>query len=460
MKILLINICLRPNSEKMIFPIGFGYIATAIERAGFDFEILDLDVLRWPDDKIEGYIRKADFDVAAFGCIVTGYRYVKRLAEMIKKYKDAPIIVGNSVATSIPEILLRKTRADIGVMGEGDVTIVELLKAIETGMALEEVNGIFFQKNGKLIFTAERKIIPNLDELPFINYKLFDIGSYLDKGRYNVSEPYPIEFDSLRAMLVNTARGCLFRCTFCYHVFNNKRYRARSIESIGKEIKLLQKTYGVNYIQFSDELTLYSKPQADRFADYFLEQGIDIFWAAECRAGLFKDNDLDLALKLKKAGCVEMGYSLESADEEILKSMNKKMSVQDFVTQTQVLHKAGITTSTSLVIGYPQETEETIEKTFNCCYENDIYPSVGYLLPQPGTPMYEYAVKTGKIKDIEEYLLRIGDRQDFHINLTSMPQEEIERLVKYHLRRIADKKNLRLEEAKLIKTGHYIQERK
>lgn len=452
--------CLRPNSEKLLFPIGFGYIATAIEKAGFDFEILDLDVLRWTDEKIEDYLRKLDFDVAAFGCIVTGYKYVKKLAEMIKRYKDVPIIVGNSVATSIPEILLQKTRVDIGVMGEGDITIVEVLKAIENRTPLEEVNGIFFQKNGKLIFTPERAIVSDLDELSFINYKLFDIGSYLDKGRYNVSEPYPVKFEALKAMLINTARGCLFKCTFCYHVFNNKKYRLRSIESIGKEIKLLQKAYGVNYIQFSDELTLYSKAQANRFADYFLEEGIDIFWAAECRAGLLKDNDLDLALKLKRAGCVEMAYSLESADEQILKAMNKKMDMQDFVTQTQVLHKAGITTSTSLVIGYPQETEETIEKTFNCCYENDIYPSVGYLLPQPGTPMYEYAIKTGKINDIEGYLLRIGDRQDFHINLTSMPQEEIERLVRYHLRRIADKKNLRLEEAHLIKTGHYIQERK
>lgn len=459
MKILLINICLRPNSEKVLFPIGFGYIATAVKRAGFDFDILDLDAHRMSDAQIEEYIKTKDFDVAAFGCIVTGYRFIKKLGETIKKYKDVPIIVGNSVATSIPEILLDRTKADIGVMGEGDITIVELLKAIEKNTPLEEVKGIFFRRDGRIFFTPEREIIPDLDKIPFIDYGLFDINTYLDKCRLNVSEPYPVEFSLLKALLINSARGCPYRCTFCYHVFNNKKYRVRSVESIGGEIKYLQKKYGVNYIQFSDELSFYSREQANRFADYLLNEGIEIFWSADCIAGLFKEGDLDLALKLKKAGCVELGYSLESADEEILKAMNKRISIRDFETQTRILQKAGISTSTSLVIGYPQETEETIKKTFDCCYRNNIYPSVGYLLPQPGTPMYEYAIKAGQIQDEEKYLLNMGDRQDFTINLTTMKQEEMEGLVKHYLKKIASKVNLDLKEDRLIKTGHYRQRR-
>ena len=113
--------------------------------------------------------------------------------------------------------------------------------------------------------------------------------------------------------------------------------------------------------------------------------------------------------------------------------------------------------SFTLELKYPEETEETIKKTFDCCYENNIYPSVGYLLPQPGTPMYEYAIKTGKIQNEEEYLLKMGDRQDFTINLTNMKQERIEMLVKNHLKKIARKMNLGLKETHLIKTGHYRQ---
>ncbi|MFH1894719.1 MAG: radical SAM protein [Patescibacteria group bacterium] len=459
MRILIINISLRPNSEKIIFPIGLGYIATAIERAGFDFEILDLDALRPTDLEIEDYIKKTNFDVVAFGCIVTGYKYVKKLAELIKKYKNVPIIAGNSVATSIPEILLKKTKVDIGVMGEGDITIIELLKAIENKTSLDEVKGIFFRKNENIFFTPERELILDLDELPFINYDLFNMGIYLDKCRFNVGEPYPIRFDSLRVLPVNTARGCIFNCTFCYHVFKKKRYRIRSVENIVKEIKYLRKRYGVNYVQFSDELTLFSKNQVDRFAECFLKENLGIFWSADCRAGLFGEEDLNLALKLRKSGCIELGYSLESADEEILKAMNKNITVQDFTVQTKILQRAGISTSTSLVIGYPQETEETIKKTLNCCYENNIYPSTGYLLPQPGTPIYEYALKTGKIKNEEEYLLKMGDRQDFTVNLTGISQERMEELVRDYLKKIAEKMKLNLKEENLIKTGHYRQKK-
>ena len=458
MKVLIINICLR-NSKKIIFPIGLGYIATAIKRAGFDFEILDLDLLRLSDEKIEEYLKKTDFDVVAFGCIVTGYKHVKKLSEMIKKYKKVPIIAGNSVATSIPEILLAKTKVDIGVIGEGDITIVELLRAIENKTPLEEVKGIFFRKNGEVFFTLEREIIPDLDELPFIDYELFDMKAYLDAFRFEVSEPYPIKFDLIKALPINATRGCLFNCTFCYHVFKKKRFRTRSMEHLGREIKYLQKKYGVNYICFFDELTLFSKEQVNKFADYFLKENNKIFWSACCRAGLFGKDDLNLALKLKKSGCVSLEYSLESADEEILKVMNKNISVEDFVVQTKILHQAGIWPSTSLVIGYPQETEETIKKTFDCCYENDIYPSTGYLLPQPGTLMYKYAIEIGRIKDEEEYLLGMGDRQDFYINLTNMKQERMEELVKYHLKRIAEKLDLGLDEAHLIKTEHFRQKK-
>ena len=458
MKVLIIVVCLRPHRTDFIyFPIGLAYIATAIEGAGFKFEILDLDAKRLSEEEFEEYIRKTDFDVVALGCIVTGYKYVKQIAEVVKKHKDVPIIAGNSVATSIPEILLTKTKVDIGVMGEGDITIVELLRAIANKTPLEDVKGIVYKKEGKVVFTAERELVPNLDELPFINYELFDMKTYLDKFKYGASEPYPMPFELLKYLPLNTARGCPYNCTFCYHVFRGKRYRTRSVENIAKEIQYLKKKYGVNFIAFSDELSLYSREQANKFADYLLKKNIEIFWGADCRAGLFKETDLDLARKLKKAGCVSLAYSLESANEEILQAMNKKISIQDFVVQTSGLHKAGITTATSLVIGYPQETEDTLKQTFNCCYDCDIYPSVGYLLPQPGTPMYEYAIKTGKIRDEEEYLLNMGDRQDFRINLTNMKQERIEELVKYHLKRIVDKMQLGLDENHFIKSGHYRQ---
>ena len=131
------------------------------------------------------------------------------------------------------------------------------------------------------------------------------------------------------------------------------------------------------------------------------------------------------------------------------------MDPKDFAEQVKVLKKAGIVTWTSLVVGYPQETEETIRETFDFCYENDIYPSAGFLLPQPGTQIYNYARQNGYIKDEESYLMNMGDRQDLRVNLTRIPSDRLERFDNSHLKRIRDKLHLELSDYQLLKSGKY-----
>lgn len=455
MKVLLINISLRPESPKIFPPVGLAYIATAIHKAGFELEILDNDVHRYTEQQLEGLLCAKKYDVVAFGCIVTGYKIVKRLAKVIKKCRNVPIIAGNSVATSIPDTLLQKTDVDIAVMGEGDITIVELLKAIEENTPLEAVQSICFKKDGKIIKNSPHPPIKNIDYLPFIDWDLFDIEYYISKSREGVTEPYPIEYDSIRLMPLNTARGCPYNCTFCYHVFRNPRYRRRSTQSVINEIKQLKKKYGINYISFWDELTFYSREQSEEFVDAIIKENLQIFWSGACRADLFTKDDIEIARKFKKAGCVSLGGALESANKEILKAMNKHLTLDQFKEHVKTVQAAGVPTTTSIVVGYPQETKETLKETFDCCYEANVYPSVGYLLPQPGSPIYDDLIAQGIIKDEEEYVLSMGDRQDFTINLTKMEQKEIEELVKMHMRRLSDKLNLGLSDEKLIKTGRY-----
>jgi radical SAM superfamily enzyme YgiQ (UPF0313 family) len=238
-------------------------------------------------------------------------------------------------------------------------------------------------------------------------------------------------------------------------VFIKDKYRVRSPKSICDEISFLKEKYEINYINFFDELTFYSKKQCEEFVDTLLKYDLNIAWKASTRGNLLGLEDLELAKKLKKSGCIGLGYSLESANADILKAMNKKMDVKDFIAQTKVLQAAGLIAWTSLVLGYPQETEQSLKETFDVCYDADIYPSSGYLLPLPGTPMYDYAVKTGKIEDEEDFLMHMGDRQDFSINLTNMEYKRIEEIVTKNLKRISDKLGLGLDDSKLIKTGHY-----
>lgn len=454
----MINLCLRPDTPKKIYPVGLGYIASAVSRAGYSPEIIDADLHRYTDSQLKEILCNKEFDVVGMGCIATGYATAKKTCSMLRELnKDCIIIVGNSVATSIPEILLSHTQADIAVIGEGDIAIVEILNALRDKLPLDDVRGIYFKKNGNIVATPKRAPIANIDEIPLPVWELFEIYRYLEESKNYVSEPYPMMREKIRAFPLNTARGCIYKCTFCYHVFRDKKYRFRPTHSVIKEIKELKKRFAVNYINFWDELTIFSRKQAQELARAIIKEGIQVSWSGTCRADLFKDTeDLKIAQEMRKSGCVGLSYSLESANEEILKSMNKLINKEDFLAQKNIFDQAGIVSWTSLVFGYPEETEETIKETMDLCYENDIYPSVGYLLPQPGTPIYGYILSKGIVKDEEEYLLSMGDRQDLRINLTKIPDERFQYLIKDYLRKINDKLALNIKEEQLIKTGHYV----
>jgi len=440
-----------------MFPVGLGYIVTAMKLANFGFDLLDIDGHRLPPAEVERYIRRKKYDAVCFGCIVTGYRMVKSLAALIREHQpQAKIIVGNTVASSIPEILLTKTEVDVAVLGEGDQTIVDLLKTLGDGRSLDQVKGIWYRQDGQVFRNPDRTVIKNLDILPWIDFSLFDIEIYIENGKKQVSDPLPISREEVRKLSVNTARGCIGKCTFCYHVFQGKTYRTRSPQSVVAEVAHLIDKYQLNFIGFSDELTFFNKKQTLRFVETIIESRLKFFWGFGCRAGLFNnEEDLEIIEKMKQAGCVGASYSLESADPTILKAMNKKITVEQFSKQTQLIHRAGLPVWTSLVFGYPQETPETIARTFDVCIENGIYPSSGYLLPQPGSVMYDYALKHGFIGDEEKYLMGMADRQDLYLNMTRMSDKELMDLVQHGAKRCNEALNVGLADQELIKTLYY-----
>lgn len=440
MKILLINVTLRPKSPVKYLPLGLAYIATAMKNAGFSFDLLDVDAFRYSDDEIHTFLSKNNYDIILMGCIVTGYKIIKEYASLLREfYPQSTIIVGNSVADSIPDILLSKTEVDIAVIGEGDITIVKLLESLENGTALADVQGIVYKSQDSGIYrTPDRPPIKDLSKISFIDYSIWDMEIYIEGYRNALGEPTPIPRSEMRGIGVNTARGCVNRCTFCYHVFRNVPYRHRPWKHVLEEVRHLIENYQMNYIGFHDELTFSSKHSVREFIEAMNDSGLHFFWTGDCRGNLFTiEEDLALLKTLKEIGCVGMGYSLESSNPEILTAMNKHMTPEQFTFQTSLFRKAGIPAWTSLVFGFPQETQETIKNTIDCCIQNRIYPSAGYLLPFPGSEMYQYAISRGVINrdKEEEYLLKLGDRQDLRINLTAMPDSLFEKVLNDELQR-------------------------
>lgn len=427
-RILLLNITLRPQSIGRYFSVGTGYIATMLKKAGIEFDIYDNELLRHDDQTVHQYLKENKYDIYMMGTLITGYKTVKKYAAWIREIvPQAVIIAGNSVASSIPEILLRNTEVNIASLGEGDITIIKLVRALENGGDLGAVKGIaYLDPDGRFVMTPKREPIENLDELGFIDYSLFDYNSYIEIAATEFQEPLPVPKAQFRPIDFSTGRGCVANCTFCYHCFKNEKYRKYSIPVVMKFLKELVDIYRVNYVNFSDDLTFYSKKQVVEFCTEMMNQGIRVAWTATCRANLLQEpEDVEIAKLMKKSGCWQIGFSLENADPDILKMMRKHITVEQFQKQTRIFHEAGITTLTSIIIGYPTESRETILKTFQACADVNMYPSPGFLQPYPGSEMYNYAVEHGFIPDEVAYIESLGERKELNVNLTRMSEQEI-----------------------------------
>lgn len=458
MKILFINPCLRKGANTKMLPVGLACVMTYVDKHGYTFDLLDIDANDLSDIEVEKYIKENEYDVFLYGSIVTHYKWIKWLTHTIKNHHpNSSVIVGNSVAGSCYDAFMNNAPNDVTVIGEGEVTALAVLKALENNTPLSEVLGIAYRDGASIKKTPARKA-PKLEAFPIVNWEYFDVEKYL--GSQSIRNSMGADNETV-TMPVVTARGCAFKCTFCHYVFWDDPYRFRSPDDVLTEIKRNIEEYGANYINFWDDLSFGSLPQVERMMDKILESGLKFNWSAAIRTDLFGnpkhsyEKRFRIAKKMEQAGCKAVGFSLESGNKEILDMMDKKINPEYFTNQIEILREVGIVSNTSVVFGYPIETEDTIQETFDMCYKNKVYPSIGFLLPLPYTKMYELAKTNGLITDENEYLDAITERQDFCLNMTAMSQEEVMGHIKTGAERLNQLLELNLDENTYIKTGGY-----
>ena len=465
LKLLFVNPCLRPGGFTKFLPVGLASVITYFHENGYEFTLLDTDINEYDDVHVEKYLQKTHFDFILIGTIVTHYKWIKWFVNTAKKYQpQSKVIVGNSVAGSIPELFLNKTSADIAVLGEGEISAYEAVEAIRLGKDLTTVEGIAFKNSSNEYIETKHRQAAKIDDLPMINWDFFDVERYLELPE-TIPDNNEDSMDSNRSMPVITARGCAFKCTFCHYVFWDDPYRNRSPSKIIEEIRSMINKYNVTYIHFWDDLSFASATQAERLCDKILESGLKFKWLATVRVDLFSRARLDekealrVAKKMKRAGCYAAGFALESGNQEILEMMNKHIEVDAFYATVKILKDADITCHTSVVFGYPTENKETIAQTFEQCYKAQVYPSIGFLLPLPYTVMYDYAKLNGFITDEDQYLESITERQDICVNMTKMSDEEVMSEIKKGAKKLNDMLGLGLDDSTYIKTKKYQNEK-
>ena len=435
MKVLLINPPIREWAQPNCIPLGLGYIAAVLLQEGHDVEVMDINAFRWSREEVERKIKEAKFNVAGTGGIITTYRYIKWLVSVLKKYHSGKkVMVGGSVATSVPETLMGKTDTDIACIGEGEQTVRELIQALEKGSDLSLVDGIWFRDGkGEIHINKPRDTIMNLDLLPFPAYDLFPMDIYLRNpvGAPNINKWQSGEAVNPEALSINlnATRGCPYRCIYCYHDFIGNRYRTRSPQKELDEMKMLYQRYGVKYFHFVDDEFVMKKKFVYEFCEQVKETGLGFTWGCSGRVNLMTE---DLIATMANAGCVLIAYGIESGSQKMLDIMKKRVTVEQAKQSVKLTQKYLGWADCSFMIGTPGETRETIQETIDFCKELSLVPEVIFFTtPYPGTELYEMARVQNKIGDEEEYIMRLGEQgEQIMVNFTDFTDEELKTIKK------------------------------
>ena len=406
------------------FPHALAYIAAVLKKHGHDVEVYSQDLHHWPDEHLTDYLDRNKFDVLGIS-LIAGYFQYKRilaLSRAINKSKNRPVyVLGGHGPTPEPEFFFRKTGADVIVQGEGENTIIDLLECLGNKTPLSAVSGIAYREGEKVFINPERPLIQDLDTIPFPAYEMFPIEYYR-----LLREPHATNLDFVLPLI--SARGCPFTCNFCYRI--EKGIRGRKPEYIVEEVKLLQKDYGITYINFDDELFMYSTKRTTELCEAFLKADLKFKWSCNGRLNLAKTEILEL---MKRAGCVYVNYGIEAMDDLVLKKMNKCLTTDVIIQGVETTLKVGISPGLNILWGNLGEDEETLQKGLEFLLKYDDHTTLRTIrpvTPYPGSPLYYIAIKQGLLKDVEDFYENKHLNSDLlAVNFTALSDDKFHQLL-------------------------------
>jgi radical SAM superfamily enzyme YgiQ (UPF0313 family) len=295
---------------------------------------------------------------------------LKDFYETLKLIPKHNLYIMGAHGTMFPERVLNETCARAVIMGEPEMTVLELCKTDD----ISGVSGIAYIRSGQIIQNPERRLM-NMNELPVPAYYLVDINRY--------------EYELLgdRLALLETSRGCPFSCTYCYQgMYGWRSLRRKSVENVTNEVDYVVKTAGARSLYFIDlEFTL-DKEFVHQICDHMIREVYNLKWCCQTRADTV---DMNLLKKMKEAGCKLIHYGVETGSEKVMDIINKNIKLFEIENGISMTKKTGIETACFFIFGFPGETVDDMEATIRFALKlNPTYASFHIATPYPGTEIY------------------------------------------------------------------------
>lgn len=371
--------------------IGLLSIAAVLEKAGYSVNYIDAKALGLDVETCCNEVVRLQPLYIGITSVTSAIPIAINLAEVIKTKLDVPIILGGTHVTACPEITMKKFNSfDVAVIGEGEVTILELLKAMEDNTPLGKVDGIAFRQGKDVVLTKSRKFIENLDDLPFPAWHLLPSLKKYYRPSFTATKKTPSNH-------IITGRGCYGMCIFCDKSVSGDKIRKHSADYVIEMIEILYNKYGIRDLKIEDDIFVDLKGRAHEICDRLIKKKWDLTWSCQARAN---NIDLDLLKKMKRAGCWRISYGIESGSQEILDFIRKGITVEQAERAVKLAKRAGIKVNGFFILGHPMETKESIMKTIALMLKLDLDSvSLHFFVPFRGSWAYKNVSKLGTFID-------------------------------------------------------------
>lgn len=382
-----------------VMPMGILYVSAYVKRSDIaNVYTLNLNHESGEEyDILQSYITKNNIDFVGLGGLSGEYSDIFRVVSYVRKIDPNVIIqVGGGIMTADPMVTMQAMPdVDFGIIGEGEQTSVELIDAIARKIDVTSVNGIIYRDENGFRITNRRVEIDDLDTLPLPDYEGFNYAEYL-----RLNPDLSDEGKKYSQVSVIGGRSCKYNCTFCFHPSGSK-YRQRSLDSIFSEIDYLIKNYDISYIALREELFATDNERVRQFCERVRVYDFD--WSIQLRIDSINQELVDL---LKNTRCRYLFVGVESADDRVLKSMRKGITLTQIEHALDMLRDAGLNSRSGVIFGDTVESFETAMFTLDWFKKNytKYRMFVDMIIAFPGSVLYRRACDSGVIPNPVEFL--------------------------------------------------------
>ena len=368
-------------------PLGISYVAAILERAGIEVKIIDC-AIGISFDGLFKMILSEHPDVIGITSTTPAFVNARKIASFVReKRPDVKILIGGTHVSALPDETMKTGLFDIGVIGEGEITIEHLFNNFKNRefVGLDEIRGICYRNKDEICKNENQGFINDLDSIPLPARHLLPHPKYY--------QPTPASCRRVPYAVMITSRGCPAQCTFCDRKIFGESYRMRSTANLFEEIEEVVSKYGVREVRFFDDTFTVKKKRVYEICDEFERRKLNVIWTCLTKV---VNVDGPMLKRMKKAGCWQVLFGLESGDDRMLKLLRKGNTVEKNKKAIRLAKEAGMEVRGDFIVGTPGETWESLERTVQFAIDMKLdYAHFNKFNPLPGSELYRQLVGQG-----------------------------------------------------------------